>query len=166
VFSASGIFESRKDRRIVAETMISPTALLLRKQELIDGIYVDLLPFQKHRFHGAGADHFLKLLALLRYPKFGYISEPLANFRSHSGSITVDAISTGRKSGLTAVYSETLSYYRVLDAVQRFRLLALINRLHRIRELFDTAVGTLRRYYRQIKRVGIVPLRWSTRTQR
>lgn len=62
VFQRSGVFESRKDRRIVAKTMISPTALLVRKQELIDEIYADREPFQAKSLRGAGADHFLKLL--------------------------------------------------------------------------------------------------------
>jgi len=164
VLKGSGTYTTRQDRRVVAETMISPTALMLRKQELIDGIYVDRLPFQQHRFHGAGADHFLKLLALLRYPKFGYVSEPLANFRSHAGSITIDAISSGRKSGLTAVYSETLSYYRVLDFIQRGRLIALVNSLHRIQSGLAAVINLFGRYARQVQRVGLVPLRFRNKT--
>lgn len=159
VFQRSGVFECRRDRRIVAETMISPTALLMRKQELIDGIYADRLPFQVNSFHGAGADHFLKLLALLRNKKFGYISEPLANFRSHPGSITVDAISSGKKPSLTQVYTETLSYYRLLDFAQRTNLMAFVEQLHHVRERLSSVAGFLKRYSRQLQRVGLVPLR-------
>jgi glycosyltransferase involved in cell wall biosynthesis len=160
VFDSSGVFGSRRARRIAAETMISPTALLLRKQELVDGIYVDRLPFQVERYHGAGADHYLKLLALLRYEKFGYIKEPLANFRSHPGSITVDAISSGNKSPLTQVYFETLQYYRLLDFVRRTKLMHWVTLLHQIREAFSSLGGFVARYARQIKRVGLVPLRF------
>lgn len=160
VFPHSGIFQSRRDRRIVAETMISPTALLLRKQELVDGIYVERLPFQIQRFHGAGADHFLKLLALLRHAKFGYVNEPLANFRSHQGSITVDAISSGNKSPLTRVYTETLNYYRLLDFAQRTNVMAFVDGLHRTRENLSRLTAFLSRYARQVRRVGLVPLRF------
>lgn len=163
VFPRSGVFHSPKHRRIVAETMISPTALLLRKQELIDGIYVDRLPFQVQRFHGAGADHFLKLLALLRHAKFGYVNERLANFRSHPGSITVDAIASGNKSPLTQVYTETLRYYRLLDFAKRTRLMAFVDGLHRTREGISAITGFITRYTRQVRRVGLIPLRFRSK---
>ena len=55
-FPESGIYRSRSERLRVANMIISPSGLLLRKRELIDGIYVDRLPFQENTFHGAGAD--------------------------------------------------------------------------------------------------------------
>jgi glycosyltransferase involved in cell wall biosynthesis len=161
LFPYSGVLGSKRDRRKIAETMVSPSALLLRRQELVDGIYAGRLPFQVETYHGAGADHFLKLLALLRYPQFAYISEPLANFRSHPGSITVNAITSGKKSPLTQVYSEVLEYYRLLDFVRRTKLMAVVGRGHRMRQKFSEVGGFLRRYSRQVKTVGLVPLRFQ-----
>jgi glycosyltransferase involved in cell wall biosynthesis len=159
LFPHSGVFGSRSERRKVAETMVSPSALLLRRQELVDGIYAGRLPFQLGTYHGAGADHFLKLLALLRYPRFAYISDPLANFRSHPGSITVDAISSGEKEALTQVYTEVLRYYRLLDFAHRTNLMTIVNSLHSARQRMAKVAHFISRYVRQLKRVGIVPLR-------
>ena len=159
LFPHTGVFGSRRERRKIAETMVSPSALLLRRQELVDGIYAGRLPFQLGTYHGAGADHFLKLLALLRYQQFAYISKPLANFRSHPGSITVDAISSGEKGALTQVYTEVLSYYRLLDFARRTNLITVVDFLHRARQRIAKVANFIQRYSRQLKRVGIVPLR-------
>lgn len=161
LFSESGVKKSRRDRDLVAQTMISPTALLMRKQELIDGIYVGRLPFQIGTYHGAGADHFLKLLCLLRYPEFGFIQEPLANFRSHPGSITVNAIESGKKSPLTQVYNEVLGYYRLLDFSRRIRLMAAVSGLHNLQKRVSGISAFVVRYIRQVKRTGIIPLRFQ-----
>ena len=167
-FPKTGVYGSRSERLRVAKMMISPTALVLRKQELIDGIYVDRLPFQENTFHGAGADHYLKMVALLRYQKFGYVKEPLAYFRSHPGSITADAISTGKKAGLTATYSDVLSYFLVLDFVRKTRLEKLVVQAHSIGHKFRSLTEFFLRYVDQVKRVGLVPqsLRRGKRTSR
>ena len=159
LFPHSGVFGSKRERRKVAETMVSPSALLLRRQELIDGIYAGRLPFQLGTYHGAGADHFLKLLALLRYPRFAYISDPLANFRSHPGSITVNAFSSGEKVALTHAYAEVLKFYRLLDFARRTNLMTVVDSVHRARQRIATVANFIPRYTRQVKRVGIVPLR-------
>lgn len=167
LFSTSGIRKSRSDRNLVAETMISPTALLSRRQDLIDGIYAGRLPFQVGTYHGAGADHYLKLLSMLRYPEFGFVNEPLANFRAHPGSITVNAFASGKKSPLNRVYSEVLDYYRFLDFAQRANLIPIVVGAHKIRKKVLEVPGFLSRYFRQVMRVGLIPLRLRrTRTPR
>lgn len=165
-FAESGIYSSRSDRHRVAQMMISPTALVLRKQELIDGIYVDRLPFQESTFHGAGADHYLKMLALLRYQKFGFVKEPLAYFRSHPGSITADAISSGTKAGLTNVYSEVFNYFLLLDFVRSTGLMRLVLGLHSLREKVRSSLAFFPRYLRQIRSVGLVPVKFQKRKNR
>ena len=161
LFLTSGIKKSRLDRNLVAETMISPTALLLRRQELVDGIYAGRLPFQVGTYHGAGADHYLKLLCLLRYPEFGFVRVPLANFRAHPGSITVNAFASGQKTPLAGVYSEVLGYYRLLDFAQRTNLLAIIEGAHKVRQKVVAVAEFLPRYVRQVKRVGPIPVRFQ-----
>ena len=162
-FSKSGVYGSRSERLRVANMMISPTALVLRKQELIDGIYVDRLPFQENTFHGAGADHYLKMMALLRYQNFGYVKEPLAYFRSHPGSITADAIATGKKSGLTATYSDVFGYFLLLDFARRTRLGKHVSRAHAVGQKFRSLFAFFPRYRNQLRKVGLVPQRLRRR---
>jgi glycosyltransferase involved in cell wall biosynthesis len=157
-FPRSGIYGSPAERRRVAQMMISPTALLLRKQELLDGIYVNRLPFQENTFHGAGADHYLKMVALLRFKKFGYVKEPLAYFRSHAGSITADAISTGKKAGLTAVYSDVFRYFLLLDFARSTGLQRLIHTIHSLGQRLRSILAFFPRYAAQVRKVGLVPL--------
>jgi len=164
-FPQSGIYGSGSERRRVAQMMISPTALVLRKQELIDGIYVDRLPFQEHTFHGAGADHYLKMLALLRYQKFGYLKEPLAYFRSHPGSITADAISTGKKAGLTATYSDVFNYFLLLDFARKTGLKSFVVYIHSIGQRMRSLLAFFPRYAAQVKKVGLVPLKFRQRKE-
>jgi glycosyltransferase involved in cell wall biosynthesis len=157
-FPRSGVYGTRAERRRVAQMMISPTALVLRKQELLDGIYVNRLPFQGNTFHGAGADHYLKMVALLRYKKFGYVKEPLAYFRSHAGSITADAISTGKKAGLTAVYSDVFHYFLLLDFARATGLHRLVPSTYSLGQRIRSLLAFFPRYVAQVQKVGLVPL--------
>ena len=61
-----------------------------KKKIPIDYIGIEIpndlgLSFEKN---GAGNDMLICLLTAIRYPYFGYISEPLAHFRAHEGSIS------------------------------------------------------------------------------
>jgi glycosyltransferase involved in cell wall biosynthesis len=103
----------------VSRIMISPSALLMRKVDLLSGLYMENLPFQMSSHHGAGPDHFVKLLSMIRYPKFGIIEKSLVTFGSHHGSITVksSAEPQGRKS-LASVYNETWIFYLQLKLIR------------------------------------------------
>lgn len=79
--------------RKVRDTMVSPTALLLRRTDALDSLYAGKLPLQSSSHFGAGPDHLMKLLAMLRYPRFGYVAKTLAFFGHHGGSITVNSTS-------------------------------------------------------------------------
>ena len=114
VYAANSLFGHR-----VARIMISPTALLIRKSDLIDGLHAGSLPFQKSSFHGAGADHFVKLLALVRYPRLAFVNEPLCTFGHHPSSITVGAQeSSVKQQQLTNVYGEVYRYFVFLKVTR------------------------------------------------
>ena len=163
ILPRTGTYGSSSQRRLVAEKMISPTAMLMRKHDLIDGIYLERLPFQSARHLGAGADHYIKLLAMLRYPKFGFVNAPLASFRSHPGSITIASNASGSSVELARVYRQTFDFYLVLLAVRRLRLIQLLGWTHLLRRKLLRVAGVVPSYIRQVQRVGLVPLRLQAR---
>lgn len=123
----SGVY-SNKSRfgKVVAKTMISPSAMLLRRSEALEAIFFGKLPLQHHEFRGAGPDHLMKLLSMLRYPMFGYIASPLVTFGHHSESITVNALAEDdSRKRLKRTYREVEDYYRMLlfwQSTTSFRL--------------------------------------------
>ena len=59
---------------------------------------------------------------MLRYPKLGFVKEPLASFRAHDGSITIDALKDAqKKQELSAAYNEVRAFYVELKAMQMVR---------------------------------------------
>lgn len=113
----------------VANNLISPGAAVFRKNDLIDSIYQGRLPNQVHTYHGVGPDRFISLLCLLRYKKIGYVAKPLAVFRVHDNSITIDAYQNKEKAKLLKkAYSEVVDYYYLLKwqkVVQNLKYLRL-----------------------------------------
>ncbi|MBT8155982.1 glycosyltransferase [Epibacterium ulvae] len=119
---STGIFENHLAEDKIVGSLISPGAALFRKQVLIDALYQGGLPLQASDYHGVGPDIFASLLSMLRYPKLGFVKEPLASFRSHDGSITIDALKDAqKKQDLTAAYNEVRAYYIELKAMQMVR---------------------------------------------
>jgi Glycosyltransferases involved in cell wall biogenesis len=109
-------------RRRLETQMLSPSAMLVRRADLLDSLHLGRLPLQSHTYHGAGPDHFVKLLAMLRYKKFGFVAKPLVKFRAHSGSITVAAHSDYQSSArLATTYRDVLLHYLLLRDFGKFR---------------------------------------------
>lgn len=123
IFNKTGVFRCSGFRGvIVARLMISPSALLFRRKDLLDGLYLGSLPYSKVQHHGAGPDHYVKLLAMLRYQHFGIIERPLVSFGAHQGSITVQASKDEIQRGiLRSVYDEVWIYYLQLKLLKVFR---------------------------------------------
>lgn len=119
---STGIFENHVAEDKIVSSLISPGAALFRKQVLIDALYQGGLPLQTSEYHGVGPDIFASLLSMLRYPKLGFVKEPLASFRAHDGSITIDALKDAqKKQELSAAYNEVRAYYVELKAMQMVR---------------------------------------------
>ena len=119
-FSRSGVFRcSGLNGVLVSRIMISPSALLMRKVDLLSGLYMGSLPFQISSHHGAGPDHFVKLLAMIRYPKYGIIDKELVTFGSHQGSITIKSSAEPQeRKSLASVYNETWIFYLQLKLIR------------------------------------------------
>lgn len=110
----------------VAQTMISPSSIIMRRADLVSGLYMGLLPFQTQHHHGAGPDHYVKLLAMLRYPRFGIVNETLVSFGFHEGSITVQSQkSATQQQNLQSVYREVWVYYQQLRMIKVMRPLTM-----------------------------------------
>lgn len=60
---------------------------------------------------GVGEDLLLFLLTSLHYPKYAHINEYLADFLAHDGSITINAIESGRFDKLKKAYRLAKDYY-------------------------------------------------------
>lgn len=122
----------------VRRTMVSPSAMLVRRKDIIDALYVGRLPLQDESFFGAGPDHLIKLLCMIRYPRFGYLAEPLTYFGHHSGSITVEAKKNDESFGtLKATYREVDDYVRMVmwwKTTEQIR--GIVSRLRKIWKRF------------------------------
>jgi glycosyltransferase involved in cell wall biosynthesis len=157
---SAGTFAGYRSRSRIRHQLISPSAMLLRKRDLIDGLYCGRLPFQKTEYHGAGADNFVKHLCLLRYPKFASVDRPLVRFRSHPGSITVEASSQADSSKrIRQVYEHVVIFAEILETVKALHLVQALERLNYVRRGSRRLKAFLLRYGQQLRYVGITPVR-------
>ncbi|MGA0133207.1 MAG: glycosyltransferase family 2 protein, partial [Opitutales bacterium] len=105
------------------KSLVSPGAILLRRQDMLDALFVGRVPFARHEYRGVGPDWLMPAMATLRYPKVGFVAEPLAVFSSHEGSITVEAQrDKAKKKALQAAYQAARRYYVIAWAIASWRL--------------------------------------------
>lgn len=73
-------------------TPVSPGCAIFRMEDLRSNLIVDIPSptIQDFTRHGAGPDLLIYLVTAAKYPKFGFVVEPLSFFRSHEGSITMN----------------------------------------------------------------------------
>lgn len=88
---------------------VSPACALFRLSDLRTSLMLELPtdPAFDLRSTGAGTDLLFFLLTALRYPEVGVASEPLAFFRAHPSSITVD----GRAGRVQLDYARTRCWF-------------------------------------------------------
>lgn len=154
--------QNRISTKRMSRFLLSPSQMLFRTQDLIDGMYLGKLPFQEHNYLGAGSDHYMKLLAMSRYKGWHFVQDELVSFRAHAGSITVNATTDdSRDLSLTSTYRDVHDFYLMLKWMKlvRFKqILKLRRRLDRkVRHVWSFGV----RLSRQIRRYGIIPLRYQ-----
>lgn len=124
----TGIYPKRKIERRILRTLISPGAAVYRKQILLDALYQGRLPLSNSEYHGVGPDCLVTLISMLRYTHIGYVKLPLATFRMHDSSITVDANrDIAKKRQIKRAYNEVKRYYREMKVLQFFRSLTGFN---------------------------------------
>lgn len=119
----TGIYPVEVMEKQILGSLISPGAALYRRQILLDALYQGRLPLQVNEYHGVGPDIFVSLLSMLRYPRVGFVREPLAFFRAHEGSITIDAFADSTKAArLRAAYDEVRRYYVEMKVIRAARI--------------------------------------------
>jgi glycosyltransferase involved in cell wall biosynthesis len=122
-FGRTGIYPKGKFERFLLSSLVSPGAILIRKDDALDSLYQGRLPLQKESYHGVGPDYLYSLLPLLRYKKIGYIKEPLVVFRSHESSITVNASGSAEKHhSLVLSYDEVRKFYLHMKFCKIFKI--------------------------------------------
>ncbi len=118
----TGTFPVAKIEKRITRGVVSPGCCTFRRQTLIDGLYQGQLPLPEFHYHGVGPDRFIALLSMLRYPKVGFVREPLAVFLAHPGSITIDAGADKQKAeALNRAYRDVSRFYRELKLIKRMR---------------------------------------------
>jgi len=121
ILPASGVYNVSKHELYFVKNLISPTSFIIRKKDMIDSLFQGKLPFAKFEYKGVGPDKLMIMMCMLRYKKFGYVSEYLAAYRSHENSITIDAISNNQKEqNLSKAYREVNFYYYTLKYAKYF----------------------------------------------
>ena len=93
---------------------ISPGCALFRRSDALRNLLLDVPGAGGGEYgkgSGVGVDLLLLLLTSLFYPKYAHVPEPLADFLAHSGSLTFEALASGRLERLAAGYSTAKAYY-------------------------------------------------------
>jgi glycosyltransferase involved in cell wall biosynthesis len=119
-----GIYKISKYETNLLKALISPTAFIMRKKDMIDSLYSGKLPLAKYSYKGVGPDRFMILLCMLRYSSFGFVNKPLANYRIHNNSITIDSLLDENKRILVEkAYNEVDKYYYTIKYGKFFSFL-------------------------------------------
>lgn len=92
---------------------ISPGCAVFRRSDVLNNL-LDGIPGAEGKYgarSGVGEDLLLFLLTCQSYKYYAHIAEPLADFLAHSGSITVNAHSSGQRDALVRAYSVAKEFY-------------------------------------------------------
>lgn len=128
--SNDGVFPVKNFMKFSKENMVSPGAVIFRKRMLLDNLFVGKIPFSENEYHGVGPDILFSIMSCLEYRKYGYISEPLAIFRAHDKSITIDALSdTTKQKKIKNAYNDARVYYFLHKIIKKSNLFALIKKI-------------------------------------
>jgi glycosyltransferase involved in cell wall biosynthesis len=153
-FNKTGVFSNFIIKHIIllSGRVISPSCVLFRKEELVDGIYQGKLPKRGgNYYHGVGPDMFVMLLGFLRYPKIGFVNDELVTFRAHAKSITMDAIKAKEtKSKIGKGYEDTIEFYSFLRCFNVFRFFYFFSPIRILRRFFIKNMDLLKRVVNRI----------------
>jgi glycosyltransferase involved in cell wall biosynthesis len=119
----TGVYAASRFMTFQLKSLVSPGAILMRRQDMLDTLFVGRVPFARHEYRGVGPDWLMPAMATLRYPKIGFVAEPLAVFSAHEGSITVDAQrDKAKKKAMQAAYQAARRYYVIARVIATLRL--------------------------------------------
>jgi glycosyltransferase involved in cell wall biosynthesis len=117
----SGVYNIFRYESYFVQKLMSPTSIIIRKKDMIDALFQGRLPLSRFEYKGVGPDKLMILICLLRYKKFGYVSEYLSVYRAHNNSITIDASSNKqKKKQFKKAYREINMYYYTLKYAKYF----------------------------------------------
>jgi glycosyltransferase involved in cell wall biosynthesis len=133
-FDKTGIYPSSQMVKYVMSQLISPSAIILRKQIILDNLFCGKLPFAKQDYKGVGPDLLFSLMSTVGYRKIGFVNECLAVLRAHENSITVDATKDKTKAlKISRAYREARKYYLTSEFIRKTRLIDLVYVFFRIK---------------------------------
>lgn len=140
-----GIYEVSKYELDLLYSLISPSAFIIRKKDMIASLYNGQLPFAQHEYKGVGPDRLMILLCMLRYPRFGFVKKPHVYFRKHINSITVDShLDEKKKILIKRAYDEVDKYYYMIKYGRIFSFLHNIY-IFRIRYLLNHPISSFKK---------------------
>jgi hypothetical protein len=113
------IVEERLMRRM--RLTISPGCCLFRRADALSCLLVGGVPLlPPGPYANAGADLIMMLLPLLKYPRVGWVKEPLLNFSAGPQSTTLEALQTDAgRDALFAAYNVARQFYHALRGGRR-----------------------------------------------
>ena len=92
---------------------ITPGCAIFRRQDALKNLLAEI-PGANGVYgnnSGVGEDLLIFLLTAMDYPKYAYLSEPLAHVLAHSNSITISSGITGREKMLFGAYENARRYF-------------------------------------------------------
>ncbi|WP_396161059.1 glycosyltransferase family 2 protein [Flavobacterium sp.] len=133
----SGTFPIKKIKHFNLKYLTSPGAGVFRKQILLDSLFVGNIPFTKNHYHGVGPDILFSLMSTLNYSHYGFVNKPLAFFRVHENSITIDAQSNKTKSlKIKKAYEDAKIYFFIYKFISLFNIYNVAKLYYKIRKNF------------------------------
>lgn len=133
----SGVFSIKKLKHFNLKYLTSPGAGVFRKQILLDSLFVGNIPFTKNHYHGVGPDILFSLMSTIDYTHYGFVNKPLAFFRVHENSITIDAQSDKSKAfKIKKAYEDAKIYFFIYKFVRLFNIYNVAKLYYKIRKNF------------------------------
>jgi hypothetical protein len=131
------------------EGLVSPCAIVLRRKDILDQLYVGGVPFALHEYRGVGPDWLMSAMATLRFPKLGHVNEPPVIFSSHKNSITIDVQrNAARQHAFHLAYQQARKYYAITLLVKRLRLDLFVQPFLRVLQRKDRLRGQIKRFFK------------------
>jgi len=119
----TGVYPASRFMNLHLKGLVSPGAVLMRRVDVLDALFVGRVPFARHEYRGVGPDWLMSALVTLKYPRIGFVAEPLTVFSVHSESITVDAQRDKVKQhAIRLAYQSARRYYIIAKAISVLRL--------------------------------------------
>ncbi len=120
-FKRTGNYSVLKLYYFEMNNLLSPGCAIFRKEVLVNNLFIGKIPFAQKEYKGVGPDLLFSLMSTMDYSRFGFVEEPLAIFREHENSITIDAVNNlEKKKKIADAYNEARVYFMINKFVKLF----------------------------------------------